>query len=145
MIVNVRLVYVSADHKGMIALSESLGKFHTQPVSFFRGNLAGAEGLAHMIGNHIICATHSSGSGNVLPLCQKKLCIRSPAVTRITGNEFAVICLNILALKNHDSGNMETGIPERKTSLIGLFIIDKKLSECQAQSRFAGRKPALHL
>jgi hypothetical protein len=40
---------------------------------------------------------------------------------------------------------METGIPERKTSLIGLFIIDKKLSECQAQSRFAGRKPALHL
>ena len=28
-------------------------------------------------GNHIIRATHSSGSGNVLPLCQKKLCIRS--------------------------------------------------------------------
>ena len=46
-IMNVRLVYVSADHKGMIALGESLGKFHTQPVSFFRGNLAGAEGLAH--------------------------------------------------------------------------------------------------
>ena len=27
-----------------------------------------------------------------LPLCQKELCIRSPAVTRIAGNEFAVIC-----------------------------------------------------
>lgn len=53
--------------------------------------------------------------------------------------------MNILAVKNHGSGNMETGIPERKPSLIGLFIIDKKLSECQAQSRFAGRKPALHL
>lgn len=53
--------------------------------------------------------------------------------------------MNILDVRNHDSGNMETGIPERKTSLIGLFIIDKKLSECQAQSRFAGRKPALHL
>ena len=131
----------------MIAFSKTLCKFHTQPVRFFRGDLSGTEGLglAHMIGNHIICTTHSSGSGNVLPLCQKKLCIRSPAVTRITGNEFAVICLNILAVKNHDSGNMETGIPERKTSLIGLFIIDKKLSECQAQSRFAGRKPALHL
>ena len=141
---NVRLVYVSADHKGMIAFGKSLGKFHTQPVSFFRSNLARAEGLAHMIGNHIICTTHSSGSGNVLPLCQKELRIRSPAVTHITGNEFAVICLNILAVKNHDSGNMETGIPERKPSLIGLFIIDKKLSECQAQSRFAGRKPALH-
>ena len=89
---NVRLVYVSADHKGMIAFGKSLGKFHTQPVSFFRSNLAGAEGLAHMIGNHVICTAHSSGSGNVLPLCQKELCIRSPAVTRIAGNELAVIC-----------------------------------------------------
>ena len=53
--------------------------------------------------------------------------------------------MNILAVRNHDSGNMETGIPERKPSLIGLFTIDKKLSECQAQSRFAERKPALHL
>lgn len=46
--------------------------------------------------------------------------------------------MNILAVKNHDSGNMETGIPERKPSLIGLFIIDKKLSKCQAQIRFTG-------
>ena len=142
---NVRFVYMSTDHKGMITLGKAPCKFHTQPVSFLRCDLTGAEGLAHMIGNHIIRTAHSSGSGNVLPLCQKELRIRSPAVTRITGNEFAVICLNILAVKNHDSGNMETGIPERKTSLIGLFIIDKKLSECQAQSRFAGRKPALHL
>ena len=96
---NVRLVYVSADHKSMILFCESPGKFHSQPVGFFQGNLTGAEGLAHMIGNHIIRATHSSGSGNVLPLCQKELRIRSPAVTRITGNEFAVICLNILAVK----------------------------------------------
>ena len=89
---NVRLVYVSADYKGMIAFSKTLCKFYAQPVSFFRSNLAGAEGLAHMIGNHIIRTAHSSGSGNVLPLCQKKLCIRSPAVTRIAGNELAVIC-----------------------------------------------------
>ena len=52
--------------------------------------------------------------------------------------------LNILAPRNHDSGNMETGIPERKPPLIGLIKIHKKLSECQAQSRFAGRKLALH-
>ena len=84
---NVRLVYVSADYKGMIAFSKTLCKFYAQPVCFFRGNLTRAEGLAHMIGNHIICTTHSSGSGNVLPLCQKKLCIRSPAVTSIAGNE----------------------------------------------------------
>ena len=89
---NVRLVYVSAYYKGMIAFSKTLCKFYAQPVCFFRGNLTGAEGLAYMIGNHIICATHSSGSGNVLPLCQKELRIRSPAVTRIAGNEPAVIC-----------------------------------------------------
>lgn len=52
--------------------------------------------------------------------------------------------MNILAPRNHDSGNMETGIPERKPPLIGLITIHRKLSECQAQSRFAGRKPALH-
>ena len=89
---NVGFVYMSADHKSMILFCESPGKFHSQPVGFFRGNLTGAEGLTHMIGNHIICATHSSGSGNVLPLCQKELRIRSPAVTRIAGNEPAVIC-----------------------------------------------------
>ena len=80
MIVNVRLIYMSTDHKGMIALGKTLGKFYAQPVRFFRGNLAGTEGLAHMIGNHIICAAHSSGSGNVLPLCQKKLCIRKMCI-----------------------------------------------------------------
>ena len=52
--------------------------------------------------------------------------------------------LNILAPRNHDSGNMGTGIPERKPPLIGLITIHRKLSECQAQSRFAGCKPALH-
>jgi len=52
--------------------------------------------------------------------------------------------VNILAPRNHDSGNMGTGIPERKPPLIGLITIHRKLSECQAQSRFAGRKPALH-
>ena len=70
---NVRLVYVSADHKGMVAFSKSLGKFHTQPVSFFRSNLAGAEGLAHMIGNHIIRTAHSSGSNDILPFCWQSL------------------------------------------------------------------------
>ena len=51
MIVNVRLVYVSADHKGMITLGKALGKFYAQPVGFFRSDLTGAERLAHMIGS----------------------------------------------------------------------------------------------
>ena len=87
-----RLFYVSTDHKGMIALGKTLGKFYAHPVCFFRGNLTGAEGLAHMIGNHIIRTAHPPGGGDILPLRQQKLCIGGPAVTRIAGNEPAVIC-----------------------------------------------------
>ena len=35
--------------------------------------------------------------------------------------------MNILDVRNHDSGNMETGIPEWEPPLIGLYTIDKKL------------------
>ena len=76
----------------MIAFGKTPCKFYAQPVCFFRSNLTGAEGLAHMIGNHIIRTAHSSGSSNILPLCQKELCIRSPAVTRKSCDEPAIIC-----------------------------------------------------
>lgn len=39
----------------------------------------------------------------------------------------------------------ETGILERKPPLISLINTHKESNECQAQSRFAGHKPALHL
>ena len=42
-IMNVRLVYVGADHKGMIALGKPLGKFYTQTVGFFRRDFTGFE------------------------------------------------------------------------------------------------------
>ena len=90
---NVRLVYVSADHKGMIAFSKTLCKFYAQPVCFFRGNLTGAEGLAYMIGNHIICATHSSGGDNILTLSQHKLGVGHTAVALITSDESTVVGL----------------------------------------------------
>lgn len=67
--------------------------------------------------------------------------VAMPAIKR---KMYRTTKVNILAPRNHDSGNMETGIPERKPPLIGLITIHKKLSECQAQSRIAGRKPALH-
>jgi hypothetical protein len=52
--------------------------------------------------------------------------------------------MKILALKNHDSNNMKTGIPEQKPPLISLITIHKKLSKYQVQSHFVERKPALH-
>ena len=42
-IMNVRFVYVGADHKGVIALGEPLGKFHAQAVGFFRRDFTGFE------------------------------------------------------------------------------------------------------
>ena len=87
------LVDVGADHKGMIALGEPLGKFHAQAVGFFRGDFSGFEGLAHMIGNHIVRATHPPGGGDVLPFCQQKFGIGGPAVTPIASYQFPVICL----------------------------------------------------
>ena len=71
---------------------EPPGKFYAQPVGFLRCDLSGPERLAHMVGDHIICTAHSSGGGNILPLCQQKLCISSAAVTSIAGNQFSVGC-----------------------------------------------------
>ena len=42
-IMNVRFVYVGADHKGVIALGKPLGKFYTQTVGFFRRDFTGFE------------------------------------------------------------------------------------------------------
>ena len=42
-IMNVRFVYVSADHKGVIALGKPLGKFHAQAVCFLRRDFTGFE------------------------------------------------------------------------------------------------------
>jgi len=42
-IMDVRFVYVGADHKGVIALGKPLGKFHAQAVCFLRCNLTGFE------------------------------------------------------------------------------------------------------
>ena len=42
-IMNVRFVYVGADHKGVIALGKPLGKFHAQAVCFLRRDFTGFE------------------------------------------------------------------------------------------------------
>lgn len=56
MIVDMGLVDMSADDKGVVPLSESPGKLLLQPVCFLWSDLAGDKRLAQMIGNHIICA-----------------------------------------------------------------------------------------
>ena len=41
MIMDMGLVNVGTDDKGVFSLGEPLGKFYTQPVSFLRANLPG--------------------------------------------------------------------------------------------------------
>ena len=93
MIMDMRFINMRANYKGMVAFGESLCKFYSQPVGFFRRNLAGEKGLAHMIGDYIIRAAHPSGGGNVLMLCQQELGISDPAVTSKSGDKSAIVRL----------------------------------------------------
>ena len=53
MVVDVLLVGVGTDNKGMVALGEALGKFITELVGFLWSYLARFEGLPDLIRNHI--------------------------------------------------------------------------------------------
>ena len=112
MIVDMILVDVCADDKGVFALGEPLGKFHAETVGFFRGDLPRAEGLADMVGDHIVRSTDSSGGGNILALCQHELGVGHTAVALITGDEPAVVCLlRIGHIVNNPKKN--SGLPKQ--------------------------------
>ena len=83
MIMDMGLVNVGTDDKGVFALGEPLGKFHAQPVGLLRGDLPRTEGLANMVGDHIVRATDPSGGGNILALGQHELGVGYTAVTLI--------------------------------------------------------------
>ena len=55
-IMDMGLVNMGTNDKGVFSLGEPLGKFHTQPVGFLRGDLPRAKGLADMVGDHIVRA-----------------------------------------------------------------------------------------
>ena len=86
-------VNMSANKKGVFALGEPFGKFHAQPVGFFRRDFARTEGLTDMVSNHIVFSTNPSGGSNILTLGYNKLCVCNPAITLISSNESAIVCL----------------------------------------------------
>lgn len=93
MIMDMGLVNVGTDDKGVFALGEPLGKFHAQPVGFLRGDLPRTEGLANMVGDYIVHATDPSGGGNILALSQHELGVGYTAIALITGDKPAVVSL----------------------------------------------------
>lgn len=51
--------------------------------------------------------------------------------------------LDIPASGTRDSSEMETGVPDTETILIGLVVIIREMRNCQARNRFTVRKQAL--
>ena len=87
MIMDMGLVNVGTDDKGVFSLGEPLGKFYTEPVGFLWIDLPRAKGLADMVGDHIVRASDSSGGGDILALCQHKLGVGYTAITLIAGDK----------------------------------------------------------
>ena len=85
------LVNVGTNDKGVFALGEPLGKFYTEPVGFLRDDLPRAERLADMVGDYIISAPDPSGGGDILALGQHELSIGHATVALIAGNKPAVV------------------------------------------------------
>lgn len=80
MIMDMSLVNVGTDDEGVFFLRKPFGKFHAQPVGFLRGDFPRAEGLADMVGDHIVGSTAPSGGGNILTLSQHELGVGHTAV-----------------------------------------------------------------
>lgn len=106
---DVCLVNVRTDDVGMIALSETLCQLTAQTVCFLRRDLAGTEGLAQMVGNHIIRASYPTGISDVLLLGKKKFTVGNPAVTLPAGNQLPVVGLFWIFHIINDCGDCGSG------------------------------------
>ena len=93
MIMDMGFVNVGADNKGVLSFGKSLGKFYAQTVGFLRGDLPRTEGLADMVGDHIVCAPDTSSGGDILALGQHEFGIGHTAVALVASDEPAVVGL----------------------------------------------------
>ena len=85
------LIYMGADDKGMVSFCEFQRQLPADLIGFFRRNFAGLKCLTEMVGDHIICTLISAGQICILSFGQKKLCISKPGITLIAINEFSKI------------------------------------------------------
>ena len=106
------LVNMGTDNKGVIALRQLQCKFPPDLVCFFRRDFAGLKRLPEMVGDHIIRTPVPSGQVRILPLGQKKLRVSNLGITFIAINELPKIrFLRILYIVNdvrYGRGNIPT-------------------------------------
>ena len=90
MIVDVAAVGVGGDDESVPAFQEPLRELIADAVGLLRRDLAGLEGLAHLIGDHIIFLV-PPGNGPVLPLGKQELRVHGGRVTGEGGNQLAAL------------------------------------------------------
>ena len=91
-IVNVLFVGVRGNEKGMSAFQKPLGKLIAYAVRVLRRDLTRLEGLAHLIGDHVVPLL-PPGDGLVLPLGVKKLRVGGFRVAFVGGDQLAALRL----------------------------------------------------
>ncbi len=84
-IMNVLFVGVRGYEKGVSPFQKPLGKLIAYAVRVLRRDLTGLEGLAHLIGDHIM-PLFPPGDGLVLPLGEKKLRVGGFRVAFVGGD-----------------------------------------------------------
>ena len=109
MIMDVCLVDVRTDNVGVITLCEALCQLAAQTVRLLRRDLTGTEGLAQMIGNHIIRTTDTPGVSDVLLFGKQELTVSDSAVTLPAGNQSAVVGFSRIFHIVNDCGNCGSG------------------------------------
>ncbi len=88
-VMNVLRVRVGANQKFVVAFQETHGKFITDLVGFLWGHFARLEGLAYLVGDHIVLLC-PSGDVFILPFGKQKLRIGGVWVTLVCGDLFVV-------------------------------------------------------
>ena len=91
-VVDVMLVCVSTDNKGMASFQKSFGELIANLICFLSCHLSRAKRLSYLVCNYLV-AFFSSGQQFVLPFGQKKLCDCRLIITSICRNQRPVFSL----------------------------------------------------
>ena len=91
MIMDMVLIHMGADNKGMVSFCELQCQLPADLISFFWRNFAGLKCLTEMVGELIISTLYSDGQICLLSFGLEKLCISKPGITLIAINEFSKI------------------------------------------------------